>query len=82
MRRAELPDVTSPGLTARQRTIIRAIEDSMQRHGYAPTMREIGDAAGLASTSSVSYQLAMFGEEGIPEPRCGAAADGRGAAAS
>ena len=32
-----------PGLSERQRTIIRAIEDSIERRGYAPTMREIGE---------------------------------------
>lgn len=61
---AELPDVTGLDLTARQRKIIQVIEDSVQRRGYAPTMREIGDAAGLASTSSVSYQLAMLEKKG------------------
>jgi repressor LexA len=61
---AELPDMTGLDLTVRQRKIIEAIEDSMQRHGYAPTMREIGDAAGLASTSSVSYQLSMLEKKG------------------
>jgi repressor LexA len=64
MRCAERLDMTGPDLTARQRKIIQAIEDSVQRHGYAPTMREIGDAAGLASTSSVSYQLAMLVKKG------------------
>jgi repressor LexA len=64
MRCAEPPDMTGPDLTRRQRMIIEAIEDSMQRHGYAPTMREIGDAAGLASTSSVSYQLSTLEKKG------------------
>src|ERR1035438_9953533 len=64
MRRAEPPDMTSPDLTQRQRKIIEAIEDSMQRCGYAPTMREIGEAAGLASTSSVSYQLSALEKKG------------------
>jgi repressor LexA len=64
MRRAEPPDMTGPDLTPRQRKIIEAIEDSMQRYGYAPTMREIGEAAGLASTSSVSYQLSALAKKG------------------
>ena len=64
MRRAEPPDMTGPDLTPRQRKIIEAIEDSMQRYGYAPTMREIGEAAGLASTSSVSYQLSTLAKKG------------------
>lgn len=65
MRRAEPPDMTGPDLTPRQRTIIQAVEDSMQRYGYAPTMREIGEAAGLASTSSVSYQLSILEKKGF-----------------
>jgi repressor LexA len=64
MRRAEPPGLTGLDLTARQRKIIQAIEDSMQRYGYAPTMREIGEAAGLASTSSVSHQLSMLEKKG------------------
>jgi repressor LexA len=64
MRRAEPLDMTGPGLTSRQRKIIQAIEDSKQRYGYAPTMREIGVAAGLASTSSVSYQLSVLAKKG------------------
>jgi repressor LexA len=64
MRSAEWPDMTGPDLTQRQRRIIQAIEDSVQRCGYAPTMREIGEAAGLASTSSVSYQLSELAKKG------------------
>ena len=64
MSRAEVRDVTSPELTERQSKIIQVIEDSIQRCGYAPTMREIGEAAGLASTSSVSYQLATLQKKG------------------
>ena len=54
MRRAELSDMTGQDLTSRQRKIVQVIEDSMQRRGYSPTLREIGEAAGLASTSSVA----------------------------
>jgi repressor LexA len=64
MGRAELADTTDPSLTERQRKIIEAIEDSMQRCGYPPTLREIGEAAGLASTSSVSHQLATLEKKG------------------
>ena len=65
MRSAEPPDLTGPDLTARQRKIIQAIEESMQRYGYSPTLREIGEAAGLASTSSVSYQLLTLEKKGF-----------------
>ena len=64
MRRAQAPDMTGPHLTGRQRKVLQAIEDSMQVRGYPPTMREIGDAVGLASTSSVSYQLSALAEKG------------------
>ena len=51
-------------LTTRQRTIVKVIEDSVRAHGYAPSLREIGDAVGLASTSSVAYQLSVLAEKG------------------
>jgi repressor LexA len=64
MRSAEPPDMTGPDLTSRQRKIIQIIEDSTQHYGYAPTLREIGEAVGLASTSSVSYQLSTLEKKG------------------
>jgi len=51
-------------LTPRRRRIVQVIEDSVQRKGYAPSMREIGEATGLASTSSVAYQLSVLEKEG------------------
>jgi repressor LexA len=56
--------MADPGLSPRQRKIIQTIEDSVQRCGYAPTMREIGAAVGLASTSSVSYQFSILAKKG------------------
>jgi repressor LexA len=53
-------DPGRPGLTARQCKIVQVIEDSVQDTGRVPTFREIGDAVGLASPSSVSYQLRML----------------------
>ena len=44
-------------LTARQRRILEVIRDAVVLRGYPPSIREIGDAAGLQSTSSVAYQL-------------------------
>ena len=64
MRRTEPPDMAGPHLTDRQRKILQAIEGSMQVSGYPPTLREIGEAVGLASTSSVSYQLSVLAEKG------------------
>jgi repressor LexA len=51
-------------LTPRRRRIVQVIEDSFRRNGYAPSMREIGQAAGLASTSSVAYQLSVLERDG------------------
>lgn len=66
---AETPETTDDPdpervLTWRQRKILRVIRDSVQRRGYPPSMREIGDAVGLASISSVSYQLAALERKG------------------
>lgn len=47
----------------RQR-ILNYIRRYRDRHGYAPSMREIGDVVGLASLSSVSYQLGQLEAEG------------------
>ncbi len=44
-------------LTPRQSKILETIRDSVARHGYPPSMREIGDTVGLASLSSVTHQL-------------------------
>jgi repressor LexA len=51
-------------LTWRQRKVLQVIRDSVQQRGYPPSMREIGDAVGLASTSSVAYQLALLQRKG------------------
>jgi hypothetical protein len=62
---AEFPDHdTGDGLTARQRTILSAIRESVETRGYPPSMREIGDASGLQSTSSVSHQLTVLEQKG------------------
>lgn len=47
-------------LTERQRTILRSIRDAVAAQGYPPSMREIGDTAGLASLSSVTHQLSQL----------------------
>jgi DNA-binding XRE family transcriptional regulator len=62
----ETPDQPDPThvLTWRQRKILRAIQESVQQRGYAPSMREIGDAVGLTSTSSVLYQLSILQRKG------------------
>jgi repressor LexA len=51
---AEPSDSVSRRLTSRRRQIVEVIDDSVRRNGYPPSMREIGEAVGLASTSSVA----------------------------
>ena len=46
-----------PALTARQQKILDAIRTEIEQKGYPPSMRQIGDMAGLASLSSVTHQL-------------------------
>src|SRR6266576_1939493 len=53
------------GLTPRQRRVLEVIRDSVDRRGYPPSMREIGEAVGLTSTSSVSHQLAALQRKGF-----------------
>src|SRR3954468_22637094 len=54
-----LPDgpAGGDGLTNRQRRVLEVIRDSVDRRGYPPSMREIGEAVGLTSPSSVAHQL-------------------------
>ncbi|KAB1503757.1 transcriptional repressor LexA [Corynebacterium sp. 320] len=52
-------------LTARQRRIMEVIRDSTVLRGYPPSIREIADAVGLHSTSSVSYHLTQLEEKGF-----------------
>ncbi len=63
----DFPDVTdsASGLTARQRRVLEVIRDAVERRGYPPSIREIGEAAGLASPSSVAYQLKALEHQGF-----------------
>jgi SOS regulatory protein LexA len=60
------PDKPDPDhvLTWRQRKVLQVIRDSVQTRGYPPSMREIGEAVGLTSMSSVSYQLSTLQRKG------------------
>jgi len=62
----ELPDGApdGDGLTARQRLVLRTIRTSVERRGYPPSMREIGEAVGLTSPSSVKHQLSALERKG------------------
>ena len=52
-------------LTERQRAILDMLHDHQAAHGYPPSVREIGDAVGLASPSSVHAQLATLEAKGF-----------------
>jgi repressor LexA len=62
----ETPDKPDPDhvLTWRQRKVLQVIRESVEKRGYPPSMREIGEAVGLTSTSSVSYQLSTLQKKG------------------
>ena len=51
-------------LSSRQKLILDVIKESIETNGYPPSMREIGEAAGLASSASVSYQIDALVEKG------------------
>ncbi len=52
------------GLTVRQRRVLEVIRNSIDRRGYPPSMREIGEAVGLTSPSSVAHQLMTLERKG------------------
>jgi repressor LexA len=54
----------SAALPPRQQRILVTIRDWVVKHGYAPSSRQIGDAVGLRSSSSVSKHLASLEEKG------------------
>ncbi|MCG5433869.1 transcriptional repressor LexA [Mycobacterium sp. MYCO198283] len=58
------PSEAGAALTARQRTILEVIRASVTTRGYPPSIREIGDAVGLTSTSSVAHQLRVLERKG------------------
>jgi repressor LexA len=62
----ELPDgpPDASGLTPRQQRVLTVIKDSIERRGYPPSMREIGERVGLTSSSSVAHQLRVLEEKG------------------
>lgn len=68
-------------LTERQRTILNVIRASVTGRGYPPSIREIGDAVGLTSTSSVAHQLRTLERKGYlrRDPNRPRAVDVRGA---
>ena len=63
----EFPDPAADtrGLTPRQKKVLAVIRDWVDRYGYPPSVREIGDAVGLTSTSSVHHQLRTLERKGF-----------------
>jgi repressor LexA len=64
---AEFPDgpPDATGLTPRQQRVLAHIKESIEDRGYPPSMREIGEAVGLLSSSSVAHQLKVLEEKGF-----------------
>lgn len=63
----ELPDGPrdGSGLTPRQRRILEVIKDAVETRGYPPSIREMCEQVGLASSSSVSHQLRVLEDKGF-----------------
>jgi repressor LexA len=59
----EVHDVDE-ALTVRQQQVLEVIRAWVSRFGYPPSVREIGEAVGLTSTSSVSHQLRALQRKG------------------
>lgn len=51
-------------LTPRQRQVLEFIDAEVQRRGYPPSVREIGEAVGLSSPSTVHAHLAALQDKG------------------
>ena len=58
-------DFSVKDLTKRQREIFEFISRYLSRHGYPPTVREIGKAVGLHSSSTVHAHLAKLETLGV-----------------
>ncbi|MCW2642151.1 MAG: transcriptional repressor LexA [Dactylosporangium sp.] len=58
------PDLVAADLTQRQRRILEFIRSAVEHNGYPPSVREIGEAVGLVSPSSVAYQLKELERKG------------------
>ena len=59
------PAIDPHGLSQRQQLILKVIKDAVEKQGFPPSMREIGEAAGLASPASVKYQLEELTKKGF-----------------
>jgi len=61
----DFDDLDASALPPRQQQILVAIRDWSVRHGYSPSSRQIGEAVGLRSSSSVSKHLASLEDKGF-----------------
>lgn len=67
-----MAEQTQQALTPRTRQVLAAIDALTRQLGYSPTVREIGNAVGLASTSTVHghidrlQRLGLIAHEGLP----------------
>lgn len=61
---SDRPPADDRDLTPRQRAILEVIHAHVADHGYPPSVREIGDAVGLKSSSSVHAQLETLETKG------------------
>jgi repressor LexA len=66
MAAAPRPQTTRPAdrLTERQRQVLEFVDAEVQRRGYPPSVREIGEAVGLSSPSTVHAHLAALQDKG------------------
>ncbi len=64
---SELPDAAPDltGLTPRQQRILNVLRESIEKRGYPPSIREIGELVGLTSSSSVAHQLRVLEQKGF-----------------
>ncbi|WP_052669014.1 LexA family protein [Nitriliruptor alkaliphilus] len=58
-------------LTRRQREVLAALQRIHQRHGFPPTLRELGEDVGLSSASSVHAHVKTLERLGLVEHRAG-----------
>jgi repressor LexA len=65
MAAADEPASRQSALTERQRKILAMIRETVEEHGYPPSIREIGEAVGLTSPSSVHSQLEALQRKGF-----------------
>ena len=65
------PAGSAHALSERQEEVLQFVRDAVRQHGYPPSIREIGEAVGLRSTSSVSYQLRVLQKKGYLQRHSG-----------